>query len=410
MSFPPGDIVDAFGRHLHGELLERQLCERHPELADRVRLHETGRGRLLLVRVSGARQVSLAQVRMGHATVWCVRDPVLDNPPYVWPITTPDEVLVDALHAVATACLTGEPVASPWRWQESASSEMTEFADLLAERRVEVLRVAVDNWYYPYGSPLTPRLGITSGDRGESVLEAEVDGHFLRASLKPALGWTVDVHHPAWSRWGRIDIQRLLRGQSSPAPGVPHGRVPVREIADLLSRGPREWDVEVAAWKWRRADLSPELLRDAPNWFADLAELWGTTGETTMPRASEIAEAVFHQLRGCGFTDLRAGDIDTPIASDTFDVVWHSGRKPLSRPEIERLSGQAAAAGEEVPKRLLVITSSGITKPAGEFADRAKAFAFRLDRATGWLMGENSRARQALLPFSEQALRELQSW
>ncbi|MGJ5897370.1 hypothetical protein ACSCBZ_36300 [Streptomyces niveiscabiei] len=400
----------AFGRHMHVELLEQQLCKRHPELADRVRLHDASNGRLLLVRMSGAQHVGLAQVRMGHSVVWAIMDPVLDNPPSVWPISTPDEVLVDALHAAATACLTGEPVASPWRWHESESSDMTELADLLDERKVRVLRVAVGNWYYPYGSPLAPRLGITSGDRGGSVLEAEVDGRFLRVSLKPTLGWTVDVHHPGWSKWGRIDVERLLRGRSSPAPGLPHGRVPVREIADLLSRGPQAWDVETSAWTWRRVDLSPGLLSDEPDWFADLAELWGTTGETSMPSPSGIAEAVFHQLKDCGFTDLRAGDIDTPIVSDTFHVVWHSSRKSLSRPEIERLSGQAAAAGEEIPKRLIVITSSGVTKPAGEFADQAKAFAFHLDRATGRLMGENSRARQALLPSSEQTFRELESW
>ncbi|WKK25392.1 hypothetical protein QZH56_07235 [Streptomyces olivoreticuli] len=58
----------------------------------------------------------------------------------------------------------------------------------------------------------------------------------------------------------------------------------------------------------------------------------------------------------------------------------------------------AAAAGEDVPKRLILITSGGISRPASAFADQAKAFVFHLDRETRRLGAHNARAREVLLP------------
>ncbi|WP_327319143.1 hypothetical protein [Streptomyces sp. NBC_01235] len=60
--------------------------------------------------------------------------------------------------------------------------------------------------------------------------------------------------------------------------------------------------------------------------------------------------------------------------------------------------------------RLIVITGTGVTKPAGHSADRAKAFAFYLDRATGALFGENARAHEAVLPAKGPARREPEPW
>ncbi|MFF4796596.1 hypothetical protein ACFY2M_44965 [Streptomyces sp. NPDC001276] len=123
MSFPTGDMLAALSRHMHFQSLEQALCERHPELTGRVQLADS-RGRpFLRVAVSGKQSVGLLRSRMGHADIWLIVDPVLDSDPSVWPVTTPDGVLVDALHAVASAHLAGEPVASPWRWSENRSSQ-----------------------------------------------------------------------------------------------------------------------------------------------------------------------------------------------------------------------------------------------------------------------------------------------
>lgn len=137
MPFPPGDMVAAFGRHLHFKSLEQALCDRHPELADRVIFDDANHPMHLKVTLSGRRSVVLAQVRMGYTIVWAVMDPVLNSEPSVWPLDTPDEVLVDAVHAVASAHLADVPVPSPWRWNEGEPSDMTDLADLLDARVCE---------------------------------------------------------------------------------------------------------------------------------------------------------------------------------------------------------------------------------------------------------------------------------
>ncbi|WP_246203738.1 hypothetical protein [Streptomyces tailanensis] len=369
---------------------------------------------------------------MGHTIVWAIVDPDLDSDPSVWPVRTPDVVLIDALHAVASAHLAGEPVPSPWRWHESQPSEMTGLADLLDAQGVRVRRVAVDNGYFPYGPRYEPKLDFMDSGRGGSVLEAEFPEVFVRVSLKPALGWMVDVHSPLWDGWGRVELDWCLRGRSSAVPGMPRASVSVREIAELLCQGWEAWDVE-STWEPPRpatphspesifalqeplfADIPVEVA--APNWFAGFAKLWNDGGEdgtrpgrSRTPCASEIAEAVLHQLRDFGFGDLSEGDADTPIESDTFHIAWHSGRRPLSTSEVQRLNGMAAAAGEDVPKRLIVITGTGLTRPASDFANHAKAFAFYLDRTSGGLFAENTRAHEALLPTKDPVRRGLDPW
>lgn len=432
MLFPPGDVVAAFSRHMHFQILEQKLRERHPQLADRVRLDDFDGKMLLKVALTGKQSVGLAQIRMGHAIVWAVLDPVLNSEPSVWPVHTPDEVLVDALHAVAHAHLVGEPIPSPWCWHESEHSEMTKLADLLDARGVRVRRVAVDNGYFPCGPRHAPKLDFLSVGRSGPVLEAECAETFVRVSLGPVLGWMVDVHSPRWNGWGRVELDRCLRDRPTPVPGMLPASVSVREIAELLCRGPEAWGVE-SAWHPPRPDaprsseslsalqepLFEELPTEdsVPGWFAGFSELWSDTDEPSprggrlrRPDAHEIAERVCHQLRVFGFADLRAGDADTPIESDTFHIVWHSGRKALSTSEIQKLNGLAAAGGEDTPKRLIVITGTGVTKPAGHFADQAKAFAFYLDRTVGALSGENTRAHEAMLPGGEPSRRGLEPW
>lgn len=431
MPFPTADMVTAFSRHMHFQTLERALCERHPELAGRVRCDDTDGRMLLKVAMNDRQSVGLANVRMGHAIVWAIIDPDLNSDPYVWPVHTPDEVLVDALHAVASAYLASEPIASPWRWRESESSEATELADLLDAQGVQVLRVAASNRYFPYGPRHAPKLDVVGGGRAEAIVEAAFPDAFARVSLKPSLGWTVDVHSSAWGGWSRIDLGWCLRGRSSPVPGMPRAKVSVPEIAELLCRGPEAWDAE-PAWQPPRPDVplpaatvsahqeplftEPVEEETVPGWFRGLRELWNAAegparqGDTAPLSASEVAEAVLEQLTDMGFADLWEGDADSPIESDTFHIVWHSGRKSLSTADVERLSGRAAAAGEEVPKRLIVITGTGLTRPAADFANQAKAFAFYLERTTGELFSGNTRAYEALLPRKDPIRRKLEPW
>ncbi len=70
MPFPPRDMVAALGIHMHFQTLEQTVRERHPELAERVRFHDSEGLMLLKVLLSGTQSVGLALVRMGHSIVW----------------------------------------------------------------------------------------------------------------------------------------------------------------------------------------------------------------------------------------------------------------------------------------------------------------------------------------------------
>ncbi|MFH7339590.1 hypothetical protein [Streptomyces hygroscopicus] len=172
---------------MHFQTLEQTLRERHPELAERVRFHDLAGRPLLKILLSRTQSVGLAFVRMGHNIVWAVMDPVLNSEPSLWPLNTPNDVLVDALHAHASAHLTGEPVSSPWRWNESEPSETTELADLLDMRGVRVRRVVGGNGYVAYGPRHALKLGVFDAHEA-AFLEAEFPEAFVRVSLKPRLG------------------------------------------------------------------------------------------------------------------------------------------------------------------------------------------------------------------------------
>jgi hypothetical protein len=421
-------MLAAFSRHIHFQRLERNARERHPELADRIRFDDTQGRMFLKVASSGTRSVALGHVRMGHTIVWAITDPDLNSEPGVWPLDTPDGVLVDALHAVATAHLTGEPVASPWRWNESAPSEMTELADLLDARGVSVRRVAAGNGYFPHGPRHEPRLAVVDRRAGD-FLEAELPDAFVRVSLKPALGWMVHVHTAPWDGWGRVDLASCLRRHPYPVPGVPRTDVTVEEIAELLCRGPKAWDV-APPWVPSRpgtrfaagpvAAVQEPMFPDFPvqksllDWTGD--GNGASTGAGHMPPRSgelgahEITGAVLEQLAAFGFADLAEGAAEIPIESDAFHVEWRSGTKDVSTSEMQRLNGLAAAAGEDVPKRLILITGGGLTRPAAVFADRARAFVFHLDRTTGRLIALNPRATEVMPPEDEPGWRGLEPW
>ncbi|KOG34596.1 hypothetical protein AQJ84_06825 [Streptomyces resistomycificus] len=417
---------------MHFRTLEEKLRERHPELGDRIQLGDIEGRDYLKVDLTGHQSVVLFLCRFGHADVWAIEDPDLDSPPSVWPLTTPADALVDAVHAVASAHLAGVPLPSPWRWHESEPSEVTELADLLVARDVRVLRVAAGNRYFPYGTRHAPKLDTVGGGWSKAVLEAELPDAYVRVALKPSLGWTVDAHSPLWDGWSRIDLGWCLRGRSSPVPGMPNTRVSLTEIAELLCRGRRTWDIE-SAWKPPRPSsppaptsaptpqdaLFPDALEDecVPGWFAGFRELWATAegpekrGGIGTLSASEVVEAVLEQLSDLGFADLREGvDPDEPIQSDFFHIAWHSGRKSLSTSAVHKMNSLAAASGEDAPKRLIVITGTGLTRPAADVANQAKAFAFYLDRETGELSAQHSRTHEALLPVRQPVRRELEPW
>ncbi|MER6213696.1 hypothetical protein ABT213_06505 [Streptomyces sp. NPDC001674] len=380
MPFPPSDMLAAQSKWLYFQGLEHTLRERHPELAHRVFFNSGGPLLYLKVMLAGESGVALAMTRMGHTTAWTILDPESHSEPPVWAPGTPDEVLVDALAAHASAHLGGVPVASPWRWHQSERTDVTELADLLTDKGVTVRRVVAGNRWFAYGPRYGPKLAMVGQYKGDYV-ETELAGDAVaRISVKPSIGWLIDLHTPRRGGWARMDLGRTLWNKERPTPGVPRKDLSVDQIADLISEDPAWWDTK---------DLQA----------------------AASPGTQHTVESVIAALTQLGFGDLKAGDDDNPVHSDTYHVEWRTRQsKDLSSTELQRLNGRAAAAGEDVPKRLILITTTWLSKPAAAFADQAKAFVFHVDRETGQLAALNSRAREVMPPSDDPSSHDREPW
>ncbi|WP_338932307.1 hypothetical protein WEB32_25955 [Streptomyces netropsis] len=407
MPFPPGDMVSAFSRYLYFQRLEQLLHERHPELGHLVHV-PSAEPLYLKVNLSSKKAAMLALIRFGpHSFAWAVVDPVLHTAPSVWPLDTPNEALVDALHAHASAYLAGEPLPSPWCWNESEPSGITELADLLDKRGTRVRRVVGLNRYRADGPFHEPRLTIADRSAG-AYAEVTFPDADVQVSIKPHLGWIVDMYDPKWEVWSRVDIGWSLGQGISPRPGALLSDFPLSAVADLLSAGPKAWEMH-DVWETpgaaqpiaepSRASQEALFPVAAPTPMT-LDELFDdpTSQRPMRTGPQDTVLSVLGQLTAFGFGDVREGDGNAPIHSDHFHVEWRHQSKDLSTPEVQRLNGVAAAASEDVLKRLIVITSGGISRPASAFADQAKAFVFHLDRKTGRLGAHNARAQGVLLP------------
>ncbi|MER6168144.1 hypothetical protein [Streptomyces violaceorubidus] len=414
-------MVAAFGNFLHFQSLESTFLKRHPKWADRVEFNAAGPF-FLKVNLSGGRSVALARVNYQHQVAWTIVDPSLHSDPSVWALDTSVEVLVDALYAHAAAHLFDTPVPSPLRWDEGEPSDMTQLADLLDARGVRVRRVVAGNRWFARGSRSNPELVLVREAAGAYV-DAELADAFVRISVKPALGWMVDAYIRDWGAWGRVDLARSLWDQSAAAPGVSRLTVSVDEVADVIGKGPAHWGtsfpwepVRRSATRGRVPSMRQDSLfpteepePDALALFEDDAAPDPSTSVTAAGRG--IPRAVVDQLNMLGFGAVTTGDFATPIYSAGFDVqIRDGGTKDLSLSEMERLNGLAAAAGEDLPKRLILVTGAGISRPAAAFADKAKAFVFHIDRSTARLTPLTARTRQVMLPDSAPRDHDLDPW
>ncbi|MFF3654432.1 hypothetical protein [Streptomyces olivochromogenes] len=421
MAFPSGDMVAAFDKFLYFQSLESALLERHQEMADRVEFSSSVPFHLK-VKLSGGRSVVLARVTFKHQVAWTISDPTLHSEPSVWQLDTSVEVLADALHARASAYLSDAPMPSPWCWNESEPSDTTRLADLLETQGVRVRRVVAGNRWFARGSRATPELVLVRESAGAYV-DAELADAFVRISVKPALGWLVDAYIRDWGAWGRVDLARSLWGRKGTAPGLPRTDVSVGELADLIGKGPAHWG-ENFPWEPVRRSATrgriPSSRQDslfpveAPErgflpYFEEEPET--EPGGSVSAAGKGIAQAIVDQLTMLGFGDVRTGNSVAPVYSDSYHVqVRDDGAKDLSLSEIQRLNGLAAAAGEDVPKRLILVTGAGISRQAAAFADEAKAFVFRIDSSTARLAPLTTRTRQVMLPDTAPRDHDLDPW
>lgn len=385
MGFPTSDMVNAMSWYWKFQGLRDLLLERHPEWVDRADIVD-GRNVLKITLVNVAdKGVALAVVRARHTQVWAVIDgmDVFHGNLLVWPLQgTSDETLVDALHACAVAAGRKELLPSPWRWNEAEVSELTELADLLADRRVTVEHVTAGNKYRALRDGVMGfDVDISEPWEGQ-FLVARTDDMDVRVSLKPALGWLVDVRYDQEGVWRRVDLGAWLVGEeSSPEPGVPLGGVELSQLADFVAYELHRID---AAEFWE-----PEAQYGEPR---DVGAVSAPAKLTPLM----LAEAVAAQLRERGFGDVSEGGGDSVFRSNRFWVEWREGSSSLSTPMVQRLNGIAAAEG----RQLILLTTSDISRPAAAFADKARGYVFHVRPDTGELMPLNGRARETRLPRS----------
>lgn len=385
MGFPTSEMLSAMSWYWKFQGLHDLLLEHHPEWGPRAHIPDGKNILKITLADESDRGVGLAVVRARYTQVWAVIDgmDIFRGNVLVWPLhDTSDETLVDALHACAVAAERSRPLPSPWRWNESGSSELTELADLLAARRVTVEHVTAGNRYRALrGGVINFDVDIAETWEGQ-FLEARTEDMDVRVSLKPALGWLVDVRYDQEGVWRRVDLGAWLEGQeSSSEPGVPPDGVALSQLADFVAHeldridAAEYWEPETEYGEPRDGNAMPTSVKLSP---------------------LMLAEAVAAQLRERGFGDVSEGTGDSVFRSDRFWIEWREGGSTLSTSMLQRLNGVAAAEG----RRLVLLAMSGISRPAAAFADKARGYVFHVRQDTGELMPLNSRARETQLPRS----------
>lgn len=383
MGFPTSDMISAMSWYWKFQSLRELLLERHPEWSSRVSIPDGKNILKVTLADESGRGVGLCVVRASYTQVWTVIDgmDVLHGNSLMWPLEdTSDETLVDSLHACAVSAKRGEPLPSPWRWNEAESSELTALADLLAERGVTVECVTARNPYRALRSGLTDfTVEIAESWEGQ-FLEARTDDMDVRVSLKPALGWLVDVRYDQEGVWRRVDLGAWLNGQcDSPEPGVSQDEIDLSQLADFVAfeihhiDALEDWRFETESYEAGDGHAGPSSSKLPPH---------------------QLTEAVVGQLVGWGFGDVSEGKGDPLFVSDHFWIEWKEGNSSLSTSTLQRLNGIAAAES----RRLMLLTTWGITGPAATFADRARAYVFHVRQDTGELTPMNRRALETRLP------------
>ncbi|MEV7579792.1 hypothetical protein [Streptomyces erythrochromogenes] len=408
MQFPPGDVVASFGMYLKFRSLADLLRMRHPDLAPMVSVPDIP-PHYVKIDLGDTQGALLAITKIGGIHVWAVTAPGISSRPIILPLNgMSDENLVDTLHAAASAHVQGRSVASPWRWGESEVTPIVQLADQLTANGAVVHNVVGKNHYFLYHHAdgwWDPRVGIArTGTR--SYLDATYGDFAYRASHHKTLGWRADIYDPRERQWARL---------ADPlGAGDPQGIGKLPDIADLVDVSPEaiaylacELTTE-SRWEchdpWSPLDAPPFLAAPDGVHTSDLLEELLPTSHSAVERGVPqelppdlLVRRVESQLRAFGLADVEWGDASSPLVSHSRHIAWHNSARSMSTSEVQRLNGVAAA--EE--KQLLVLTRSGLTRPAGQFADKAKALAFQWDAKTGLLFNGNARGTELLFPCLE---------
>ncbi|MFF7990401.1 hypothetical protein ACFZDG_11490 [Kitasatospora xanthocidica] len=245
------------------------------------------------------------------------------------------------------------------------------------------------------------RVGIArTGAR--SYLDATYGDFAHRASHHKALGWRADIYDPRERQCARLTDPLGV--------GDPQGIGKLPDIADLIDVSPEAiaylaCELTGESWwechdPWSPFDTSPFRAAPdgvrTPDLLEELLPPAHSAGEPATPQELPpdlLIRRVGSQLWAFGLADIEWGESSSPLVSPSHHITWHDTARSMSTSEVQRLNGVAAA--EE--KQLLVLSRSGLTRPAGQFADKARALAFQWDAKTGLLF--NGNVHGADIPF-----------
>ncbi|MEV6976001.1 hypothetical protein [Kitasatospora sp. NPDC093806] len=382
MGFPTSDMLAAATNFFGHQALGGRFRERHPDLAGRLWVSDLDPLHLS-VPLSGGRSVVLAQLRFtkpyDRVPVWAVAGPRASEPPRIWWGTTGADVLVDALHARVVAELEGSEERSPWRWDEPVTGEVVELADDLAARGVDVVMAVAQNRCRAVEADRGVKAEYFGRDRGD-FLVVRGAGCLITVSRKPLSGWSADVRTGQGEPWRRLDLGGLLLGEPSVVPGVASDRVDRSRLAGLVA----------GLARFSRVPTVDDRLAGRAALPAQRSQVDGR------PERSVLVGGAAHELARMGFVDVVPDSAGDRLVSETFHIEWWKKTRSVGQGDLERLFGVAAVDG----RRLLVVTESSATRPARDFADRAKAFVFAVDPAGHGLHACNDLAGEVALDRS----------
>jgi hypothetical protein len=231
----------------------------------------------------------------------------------------------------------GTPV-SPWRYGQSERSPIVQLAEALSDGGLDVDAVVSTNRVVPSRYDFGEGHWIDSS-LGEA-LRLELEWGTAVVSLKPTLGWVMDVDSGLAVR--RMDLSRSLTGKPSSAPGLAADQIEtvataVRQVVEAGPPEPTDGRPPVEVLLHERPDI--------------LATAWW--------------------MRELGYARTEAyGDT---IASTAHVEVW-SRQTPVAIGDVQRTFARAALEG----KKPLLIATSQFTRSARKWADDADIALFTL--------------------------------
>lgn len=259
MSFPPSEFLQAQSEFLAAVSVRSALLDMRPDLAERVYVTDSSPVMLSIDAGTGGR-VILAKARAGYAKrVWMVADSRADAPDSLWNADTTASILAMSALAHLDAATTSRRLPSPWRWNQSESTLLTQLADELDRRGLTPQSVADGNRLYVYRGDAGREIRTWPTTLGRFISLPRPSGQIV-ITQNCTVGWTVDAD--VLDSKYRLDPSRILHKSSPVWPGVPVQEVSPNKLAaaveELLKGAETEPSLSTSQRSEDRGDQNSE--------------------------------------------------------------------------------------------------------------------------------------------------------